>query len=447
MLLTSLRVEKIQQKHVAYWEPTFQLRAGRQYQWKLTVHIKRNWCITWLWPLSVYCSTPLQRTNSKENSAWFAYCWEPDFPGVRIVDLHVSIKLIFLSFLVSCERVSKCSGLGGPSLIWTKTVNSPVDRNLRNWHHLSAVACNNYSALIWKGKSNSKHLLIDSTTSPFAETNYLNIDMCKSKSSQLTKRSPVGWFLESLQQTYNFCCLIWKAKHLLVIELLWLHFTKTWYVPCTDDFSHTRLLQLLLKILKRCTKSRLFGVYCVTCRDASWPRNRNQWLYSLTSFIIPRQLVAMTALVFPVDQVTFHTTLWSCFQVFFYSNTIFDSAGIPKGDPQDIASVVVGVVNVIMTIVSVSTFMSRDFSYFPSRGFGREAHVTGLSCRTRLCKGGESYPLRFERWLVSLSWVCLSCHYQRWRHHSRLSEMLRPQNRFGVSISLVVGTFWYFWIA
>nr|CAB3266209.1 solute carrier family 2, facilitated glucose transporter member 5-like [Phallusia mammillata] len=40
--------------------------------------------------------------------------------------------------------------------------------------------------------------------------------------------------------------------------------------------------------------------------------------------------------------------------VFFYSNTIFDAAGIPEGNPQDMASVGVGVVNVLMTIVSVA---------------------------------------------------------------------------------------------
>uniref|UniRef100_H2YQZ2 Major facilitator superfamily (MFS) profile domain-containing protein n=1 Tax=Ciona savignyi TaxID=51511 RepID=H2YQZ2_CIOSA len=39
--------------------------------------------------------------------------------------------------------------------------------------------------------------------------------------------------------------------------------------------------------------------------------------------------------------------------VFFYSNRIFETAGIPSGNPQDLASVGVGVVNVIMTIVSV----------------------------------------------------------------------------------------------
>lgn len=39
--------------------------------------------------------------------------------------------------------------------------------------------------------------------------------------------------------------------------------------------------------------------------------------------------------------------------VFFYSNQIFDKAGIPKGNQQDLASVGVGTVNVLMTIVSV----------------------------------------------------------------------------------------------
>lgn len=40
--------------------------------------------------------------------------------------------------------------------------------------------------------------------------------------------------------------------------------------------------------------------------------------------------------------------------VFFYSNTIFDKACIPPGNPQDLASVAVGTVNVIMTIISVA---------------------------------------------------------------------------------------------
>lgn len=39
--------------------------------------------------------------------------------------------------------------------------------------------------------------------------------------------------------------------------------------------------------------------------------------------------------------------------VFFYTNKIFSAAGIPEGNPQDLASVVVGSVNVLMTIVSV----------------------------------------------------------------------------------------------
>lgn len=39
--------------------------------------------------------------------------------------------------------------------------------------------------------------------------------------------------------------------------------------------------------------------------------------------------------------------------VFFYANKIFELAGIPPGNPQDLAAIAVGAVNVIMTIVSV----------------------------------------------------------------------------------------------
>jgi len=38
--------------------------------------------------------------------------------------------------------------------------------------------------------------------------------------------------------------------------------------------------------------------------------------------------------------------------VFFYTNTIFDRAGIPKGNPQGLAAVGVGTVNVLMTVVA-----------------------------------------------------------------------------------------------
>ena len=41
-------------------------------------------------------------------------------------------------------------------------------------------------------------------------------------------------------------------------------------------------------------------------------------------------------------------------QVFFYSNLIFEKAGFEEADSQDLASVALGVLNVVMTIISVS---------------------------------------------------------------------------------------------
>jgi len=56
--------------------------------------------------------------------------------------------------------------------------------------------------------------------------------------------------------------------------------------------------------------------------------------------------------------------------VFFYSNLIFDKAGIPKGNPQDYASIGVGTVNVIMTIISVAIIEKTGRKSLLTWGFG-----------------------------------------------------------------------------
>lgn len=56
--------------------------------------------------------------------------------------------------------------------------------------------------------------------------------------------------------------------------------------------------------------------------------------------------------------------------VFFYTNIIFTAAGIPKGNPQDLASVAVGVVNVLMTIVSVAIIEKAGRKKLLVYGFG-----------------------------------------------------------------------------
>lgn len=56
--------------------------------------------------------------------------------------------------------------------------------------------------------------------------------------------------------------------------------------------------------------------------------------------------------------------------VFFYSNMIFDKAGIPKGNPQDLASIGVGTVNVIMTIISVAIIEKTGRKKLLTWGFG-----------------------------------------------------------------------------
>ncbi|CAK8671815.1 solute carrier family 2, facilitated glucose transporter member 5-like [Clavelina lepadiformis] len=57
--------------------------------------------------------------------------------------------------------------------------------------------------------------------------------------------------------------------------------------------------------------------------------------------------------------------------VFFYSNKIFDAAGIPKGNPQDMASVAVGSVNVLMTIISVAIIERTGRKALMVWGFGQ----------------------------------------------------------------------------
>merc|ERR1712096_65736 len=60
-----------------------------------------------------------------------------------------------------------------------------------------------------------------------------------------------------------------------------------------------------------------------------------RWLITIVVMMIAQQLSGINA-------------------VFFYTNRIFNAAGIPKGSPQDNASIAVGAVNVLLTVVSVS---------------------------------------------------------------------------------------------
>jgi len=56
--------------------------------------------------------------------------------------------------------------------------------------------------------------------------------------------------------------------------------------------------------------------------------------------------------------------------VFFYTNKIFATAGIPEGNPQDLASVSIGAVNVFMTIVSVVVIEYAGRKKLMVYGFG-----------------------------------------------------------------------------
>jgi len=56
--------------------------------------------------------------------------------------------------------------------------------------------------------------------------------------------------------------------------------------------------------------------------------------------------------------------------VFFYTNTIFSKAGIPEGNPQDMASIAVGAVNVLMTIISVGVIEKVGRKKLVVWGFG-----------------------------------------------------------------------------